>query len=750
MKRLSLRVPLTERRVVAILAILLTCAFFYEYLPPFKRVHVFSDIEGFHYPLQRYAFQTLKEGRFPQWDPSIYCGISFVGNVQAAVLYPPAWLMYAASWRYPRLPFKALEGFAFAHIWLGFLLCWLWLRGRRLGRLASALGAASFACGGYMVSQIVHLGVVTAMAWMPLGLWGIDEAVERRDWRPLWKTALASALCFLAGYPASWLVFCATNFLYALASRAHWRAAAGVCAALAASMLLAMVQLLPVLEASHLMYHDDKYGGGVVDWKVLIALFVPNWFDFNLGTKAPYPEVIPLYWGLATMFVIAWAVSRHNVRPYTQALVVLAPCFFLATNPHNWAYQVVKHFPFLERVLTSWNFYEGIAAMAALVTAIGVHDFLERAPRRPAPRWALPAVMAALLAWSVRQVGLWRHGGSFPTGGRALAETAAALALFSIALWTVRAESGARRGRLAAVLLLSVLVDYKVFETSRRFNTIQGDVDRLRASYGIMGMNHTAYRAIEANRDYRVASAAAGAPNATDFRKWGLAGPHGFDPFLPRQYRDLIERWVEFRTNREFTVDVTNEAMLQSLGVRYVIAHEGVACDPYLAASPNFRLVGPDDSFYRVYEYLHAKAPFGWEDGEGDAEPTGWMPERRAFHVRSRRGGRFFLVEQFYPGWGAAVDGRPVAVERWNASFQAIRAGAGEHDVVFAYHARRLPLGVAISLAAFAGLIAVILSDQRRREHPPKFWLEIRAGLAARLTASSRSPDRLRPTSTAR
>ena len=112
--------PRSERLIVAALALVVTYAFFYQYLPPFKRFHLFSDIEGYHYPLQRYAFQALKEGRFPQWDPSIYSGISFVGNIQAAVLYPPTWLMYAASWRQERIPFKMLEVFAFAHVWLGF------------------------------------------------------------------------------------------------------------------------------------------------------------------------------------------------------------------------------------------------------------------------------------------------------------------------------------------------------------------------------------------------------------------------------------------------------------------------------------------------------------------------------------------------------------------------------------------------------------------------------------------------------
>ena len=89
MKRPLARPTARELLLAAALALAATYAFFCEYLPPMERVHIYSDIEGYHFPLQRYAFQSLKEGRFPQWDPSIYCGVSFVGNVQAAVLYPP-------------------------------------------------------------------------------------------------------------------------------------------------------------------------------------------------------------------------------------------------------------------------------------------------------------------------------------------------------------------------------------------------------------------------------------------------------------------------------------------------------------------------------------------------------------------------------------------------------------------------------------------------------------------------------------
>jgi len=692
-----------------------TCAFFGEYLPPFKRVHLFSDIEVYHYPLQRYVFQALKEGRFPQWDPSMYCGISLAANIQAGVFYPPMWLVYAANWRHQVLPFKPLEYFAFAHVWLAFMLCYLWLRARRLGWFAGVMGGGVFAFGGYLLWQIVHLGVATAMPWMPLAFWGIDEAVERRDWHPLWKTALASALWFLAGYPPSWLAFCATILVYALASRGRWRAAVGAGLAVAASLLLSMVQLLPALEARSSMFTEPRYVGQTNS--PIIPLFVANWLDFSRGSSMYYLDCMYLYWGLAAIFAIVWVAVRRDLRPYWQPLVVMAVGLFLVLDPHALVYYTVMRIPGLEDAAQSYNFYEGVAAMAALITATGISSFLASGSRRAAPRWLMPLVVLAMAAWSVRQLRIWAQGGAFATGGRAVAETAIALALFAIALWTFRAESGVRRASVAAALLLFALCDYKVFGTNRLFNTRDGDVDDTYSAPGIRGIAPAAYHALWTNRDYRIASD--GAPSSMEFRMWGLATPQGLDPFLPKQYRALILGWgAHFQTHRVFLMDYRNEPMLQSLGVRYAIAYRGAADAPFLAESPNFRLLGAQDSFYQVYEYRHARPPFGWDGAVGDARPTAWMPERRAFQVHSERGGRFGLVEQFLPGWKAAVDGHPVGIERWREAFQSIPVGPGNHTIVFQYHSRWLPLGAALSLASLAGLLWVMAADRRLKRRP--------------------------------
>jgi hypothetical protein len=705
-----------ERLVVAVVALIATYGVFCEYLRPFKRVHLWSDIAGYHYPLQRFAFQALKEGRIPLWDSSMYCGVSFIGNVQAAFLYPPTWLMYAAVWKLPRIHFKALEEFTFLHVWLAFLLCYMWLRGRS-GKLASCLGAAVFAFAGFMMYQMLHPGVVGAMTWIPLALWGVDEFVERRDWRLLWKVAAASALAFLAGYPAAWMVTCVIVVVYALGSRRHWRAAMGASVALAASALLFMVQLLPAMEARSRMVLEPKYGPGAYGPLTLLrAYLVPNWFDFNPGHPTYYdPGCLYLYLGLPALFAIGWAIRRHKLRPYWQPLLGLAAAFLLANPPH-FLLRLVERIPALNYTMQPFNFYAAVPAMAALITAIGIADFLETGARRSLPAWVLWGCATALAAWSFRELWIWRRGGMFATGSRAAVQMAIALALFSLCLWCVRGAAGWRRALAVAVLLFAAGTDYKVYGSGRWFNAIAGDVDDEHIPYGIAGIDDAGYRAMWENRQYRVVTDAMSGPDPVQYRLWGLATPEGFDPFLSVQYKQTIEHWVPFQTNRLFYTDLQNEDMLQALGVRYVLVRKGDEHDPQLAVSPKFRPIGRPDVFCHTYEYLHARPPYHWEDeANGTIKLTKWIPERREFQVESERGGRFVLTEQFFPGWRARVDGNAVEIERWGGAFQAIRLAAGRHRISFEFRPASVGIGAAISVVALGGLLALVWAQRREK-----------------------------------
>lgn len=700
--------PLRRKEMwfTAALSLAATYFFFAEYLPPFKSVHLWSDIAGFHYPLHLYAFHSLKQGQWPEWDPSMYCGIPFIGNVQAAFLYPVTWLMYVVSWNEPRFPFKVMEAFAFLHVWLGFLLCYVWLRGRA-AKLPSALGGLVFACSGYMLYQLPHPGVFGAMAWMPLSFLGVDEAARLQQWRPLWKVSAASALAFLAGYPAAWIVTCAVIVFYAFGARPVWTVPR-VCAALAASPLLFLAQLLPAMEARSQMVLEPKYGPGAYGWKDLLLSFCfPNWLDFNPGHPTTYePGCMYLYLGLPALFGMVWAVWRRKWSPYVQPFLIAAAAFALA-NPPGWLIGLVNRTPVLNTTMQPFNFYAAVAPMAALITAISLHDFLrERRARKARPGWLAAAAMAALLIWPARQLLVWAQGGDFATRWQSAAETALALAIFAAGLWSASNRTGRWRVALTAGVLLLALVDYRVYGSGRWFNAAQGDVDDEQPLYGIGGLDDDAYRAIWASRHFRVVTAESQGPPPTDYRRWGLATPEGFDPFLSRQYVQVIERWVLFHTNRLFHTDLSRDDMLQALGVRFVVARKDSEPDVKLASDPRFRRLGREDVFAHAYEYLYATPPFRWEGPNSTAtvQLLKWDPGRREFEVQAKQSGRLVLVEQFYPGWKAAVDGVPVQIQRADGAFQSVPVGPGGHRVVYEYESAGFRIGAAASLLSWLGV----------------------------------------------
>lgn len=709
-----------ERLAVAALALVVTYALFFEYLPPFLHVHLWSDIGGYHYPLQVYAFDALKHHRIPLWDASIYSGISFIGNVQAAFLYPPTWLMFLAARPFGHLSFKTFEIFTFWHVWLAFWLAYLWLRGRT-GALASVLGASVFSFSGFLMWQLLHPGMLASAVWLPLGLWGLDEATERRDWRPLWKLAAASALAFLAGYPAAWLVDCLVWAVYAATGRAPLRAMRGTCGALAASGLLAMGQVLPTLEAHSLMQLEPKYGPGAWGLRtLLLSFFLPNWFDFNPAHPTDYePGCLYLYIGIPGLFGLLYATLKDRWRAYLQPAAVLCVALFLANPPAAFV-RFVERFPAVDQTLQPFNFYAAAGVMAALISALALDAFGKVEMRRPAPEWLVPAVAGVLAVWAGRQLWIWAaRGGRMPAHARSILPVITTLVLFSLGLWVLRGAGGRRAAVLAAALLLATATDYRVHSSGRWFNAQPGDEDAEHDAEGMRGMNRAAYDTLVANRDYRIACDEGASPYSTDLRFYGLATPQGFDPFLPLEYRHRIERWVPFRTNRVFFVDVKNEQMLQRLGVRYVITHEGAGNQPFLAKSPAFHRIGTDDSFYQVYEYLRAVPPYGWENGSSGAVRVAvWKPERRDFLVESEQPGRFTFAEQFFPGWRATVDGRPVTIERWDATFQEIEVPAGAHRVRFLFRPVSAEIGGAISVAALVGLAFVIAADRRARRKP--------------------------------
>lgn len=689
-------------RSIALCSLLFTTIFFLEYTPLLHRVHVPYDLDSYHYPLADYAFQAIRHGRIPQWDPTIYSGMSFVGNVQAALFYPPQWLMFALNMGSEKLPYQALECLVFAHVWLAFMLCFLWLqRGQRLHWLACTLGAGVFAFSGLMMLQLQHLGLIAAYSWMPLGFWGIDEAAETRRFRPLWKLVLAFMMCILAGYPTMWVVFAVSMFAYSTARARPFRLTAGVGAAMAFSAVLCAVQLLPAFEAMHGKTLDVKYGAtsGIKSPAFFISYVAPNYYDFGLNTDI-HKNLGQEYLYVGAAAIAGLTLLLLNKRKMLPAAAVLLASFVFLTNPFGLAGKAIEG-TFLAEVFSGWYFLAGISAALALLAALGLDAGLRRGGK-PWPWWAASGGIALTLAWAARLAVLWMRQ-ALPvlwlSGIDALIGAllcAALIAIFARSKGTMATVS-------AATLILLSAVEYKAFGTSKRFNAASGPFDADYAVPFYPGMNDQTFKTLLEHAEFRMAADVYG-PDPGKLRHAGLSSPQGFDPFLTARYHTLVEQLGHFTSNRVFNLDPDNMDGLHLLGVRYFGTVEGAPLYKRLLVDPRYRLMLPADSYYKIFEVTGAEPSFGWErhDPGQTAEKIAWKPERRAIHVRSL-GGTFRMSEQSSPGWRAFIDGSETPIARCHEAFQCITLVGGQHLVEFRYRSQWLRSGFFVSLASLIG-----------------------------------------------
>ncbi len=78
--------------------------------------------------------------------------------------------------------------------------------------------------------------------------------------------------------------------------------------------------------------------------------------------------------------------------------------------------------------------------------------------------------------------------------------------------------------------------------------------------------------------------------------------------------------------------------------------------------------------------------------------------------------GMVVLSDTYYPGWYAAVDGRPTAIHEVDIAFRGVEVPKGAHVIRFRYRPRSVYWGAALT---FTGLLGAVLltwqSGKKRR-----------------------------------
>lgn len=75
--------------------------------------------------------------------------------------------------------------------------------------------------------------------------------------------------------------------------------------------------------------------------------------------------------------------------------------------------------------------------------------------------------------------------------------------------------------------------------------------------------------------------------------------------------------------------------------------------------------------------------------------------------------GFLVVLDSYYPGWKAYVDGRESGILRANYAFRAVEVPAGIHTVALSYSPRSFQVGFAVTAIFLLAGIALAITEAR-------------------------------------
>lgn len=476
-----------------------------------------GDLANFLYPTYRFAAEWWRHSVIPLWNPYLFAGQPFFGDIQSALFYPVNLLTFFLS---SPFTFRDMEYLSILHFFIAgagmyaFLRFGSWNVGfeswdfrHGLSRLACLSGAVAFQFSDLFITHFGNLNLIAVAAWMPIILLFYRRAVLDR--RPAFAVAsgIFLAIAFHAGHIQSFLfillalvifaVFHTMSLGGAIATkqpplaygdrvisqplfRAYPRLSAFLYLLVVALVALGLSApaLIPAIEfTQHTVRAEFSYEQAAqfsLPPAQLIGLFVPGFFGRGpQNAWGPWQRVEVGYIGILPLIlaILALILRRDSITKFFAifSFVGLALALGGYAILHGWLYQFVPGFGQLRapaRFVFLFDF--GIAALAAL----GFDALLHALPHaaeisfkrliRAAP-WVflVVALAAGSTAYSIMILGQGQDAVLFQRISNAANALAFFILLFalSIALIVARATRFFRPGPWAVAALALVFFD---------------------------------------------------------------------------------------------------------------------------------------------------------------------------------------------------------------------------------------------------------------------------------------------------
>ncbi len=299
---------------------------------------VLADSALENLPAQVFVRRSLMHGEWPLWDPDLFAGYAFLGNVQNQLYYPVSWIL----WLLPLA--AAIQTSVVLHLWLAGAGMYALARVLGASRTGSVRAGLAFAGSGQLYMAVELPVVADIYVWLPWVVAASERAWHERSARWTAGAALLFGVLILAGNP-SWLLYSslflalwlgARVLVLAMATygpradgvpgivarRHFWGQVARAGAILAGGPALAAIQLLPFIEKVQLSSRLTAGPPAAAPFAALpdllgrqMRLFVPQFYGTSVGNIGE-PLLFNNCWyvGLAPLALALGALALRRER----------------------------------------------------------------------------------------------------------------------------------------------------------------------------------------------------------------------------------------------------------------------------------------------------------------------------------------------------------------------------------------------------------------------------------------------------
>jgi hypothetical protein len=666
-------------------------------------------------PWRIYAVESVRSGLIPLWNPYAFCGTPFLANLQSTLLYPLNLLFLVTG---------ARHGFgvsAILHLALGGLFMFAFLRTLGLRREAGALGALVLMFNGFTVTWLEFPTLsLWVFMWLPAILLCYERAL--RQPRSPWPVgcALALGIQFLGGHLQISAYVVIAFLIYALARAAgrvgedppRARAVGLAVVLLVLGIALAAAQIVPTLELTD---HSGRVSRGAADalrtafpLSHLVLYLAPNfygnpahynyWGHFRDQSAINFFESA-CYVGILPIFLAGWGLCRWRERTawFFAGLVLFAVLAAIGSPLYLVLYYLTPGFRELAglgRVLCLAAF--GLAGLAALGFDDLLGDVKARSARIPLVCAIVAAVVVLISVASFRGY-VAALDARLDFGRYLTLQVALALVLIAASAGLVALRlRGRLRGALFPVLALG-LVALDLFGFGIRFNPF--------VEAGMAYPETSTTRWLQEHVGNGRVTSLVSRPMSLDWMPhnspmvFGLRDIHGSDSLRVRRSFELVAGPELDQAN----YPEPDSPLMDALGVRYLVTNRSVG--------DGWRLVNEAEApIYENHDALPRAYVIEGEPGTpaGTARFEVDEPDRVVLRTEGAAAGRLVLMDSYYPGWRARVDGQPAAVEDFSHGFRAVAVPPGERMVEMRYEPASFRVGMFVSLLALLALAATV------------------------------------------